>query len=116
MWNNTVGLLNGQYKYLTAETFGFKINANGTLMKKKQCWSLELFPLPNQTEEVSEFEYVAIKSHLGNYLAVDTYGNVTCENSERNDNCRFIITICAMSIGKDNGKSYLKLFLIINYF
>lgn len=36
-------------------------------------------------------------------LAVDAYGNVTCDSKERNDNCRFIITICAMSIGKDNG-------------
>lgn len=68
MWTNTVGLINGQYKYLTAETFGNKINANGTAMKKKQQWSLELFPFPGQSEEVSEFEYVAIKSHLGNYL------------------------------------------------
>jgi len=101
MWTNTVGLINGQYKYLTAESFGFKINANGNGMKKKQQWSIELFPLPGQTEEVSEFEYVAIKSHLGNYLAVDAYGNVTCDSKERNDNCRFIITICAMSIGKE---------------
>lgn len=37
-------------------------------MKKKQQWSLELFPFPGQSEEVSEFEYVAIKSHLDTYL------------------------------------------------
>lgn len=37
------------------------------------------------------------------HSAVDAYGNVTCDSKERNDNCRFIITICAMSIGKDNG-------------
>lgn len=76
MWNNTVGLINGQHKYLTAETFGFKINCNGTGMKKKQQWSIELFPFfpsSGQAEEVSEFEYVAIKSHLGNYLGISRF-------------------------------------------
>ena len=36
-----VGLLNHQGRYLTAETFGCKINASGTALRKKQIWYIE---------------------------------------------------------------------------
>lgn len=125
MWSGTVGLINGQYKYLTAETFGHKINANGVALKKKQLWSIEPFPFnangngngsgsarssaslvsQNSIEEMDELENIAIKSHLNCYLAVDSYGNVTCDSQELHDGCRFTITICAMTQeGHDEGK------------
>ena len=104
MWTQTVGLINGQYKYLTAETFGHKINANGTGLKKKQLWSIEPYPLTDEDaavnvdpSELLDQEHVAIKSHLNCYLAVDSYGNVTCESSELHSGARFTITICSMT-------------------
>lgn len=110
MWHQTVGLVNGQYKYLTAETFGFKVNTNGTSMKKKQQWTLEPYPMDgnvNPNDEFAEQEHVAIKSHLNCYLAVDSFGNVTCESQELSSGARFTITICSMTSGDGEFNSLL---------
>jgi fascin 1/2 len=109
MWSGTVGLVNGQYKYLTAETFGYKINANGVGLKKKQQWTIEPFPTngeqngSSRLEDIDELENVCIRSHLNCYLAVDSFGNVTCESQERTEGARFTITICSMSQGMAQG-------------
>jgi fascin 1/2 len=132
MWSGTVGLVNGQYKYLTAETFGHKINANGVGLKKKQQWTIEPFPTngeqngSSRLEDIDELENVCIRSHLNCYLAVDSFGNVTCESQERTEGARFTITICSMSQGMAQGlksiilsitlsKSLLLLYLLIKY-
>lgn len=104
MWSETVGLVNGQAKYLTAETFGYKINASGVGLKKKQLWSIESFPLDENgsyDELSTDLEHVAIKSHLGKYLAVDSFGNVTCDQDELSPAARFTITICSMCDSSD---------------
>lgn len=88
----TIGLINVQYKYLTAETFGFKINSNGASLKKKQIWTLE--PVPGQANAIY------LKSHLDKYLAVDSFGNVTCESEERESGCRFLISVAEDNSGK----------------
>lgn len=82
-----VGLLNSRYKYLTAETFGCKVNANGVALKKKQLWSLE--PFAGDSEE----EAVCLRSHLGKYLAVDQFGNVTCDSEEREAGAKFKVVV-----------------------
>ncbi|XP_072746922.1 protein singed [Anoplolepis gracilipes] len=86
----TVGLINGKFKYLTAETFGFKINANGSSLKKKQLWTLE----------GSEHQ-VFLRSHLDRYLAVDQFGNVTCESEDSSDpGCAFQIQLASDGSGR----------------
>ncbi|XP_015512233.1 protein singed [Neodiprion pinetum] len=86
----TVGLINGQFKYLTAETFGFKINANGASLKKKQLWTLE-----------GSEQQVFLRSHLDRYLAVDQFGNVTCEAEDTADpGCAFQIQVASDGSGR----------------
>ena len=66
----TIGLVNSRFKYLSAETFGFRTNANGKSLKKKQTWILE----PS-----TDGQSVTLKSHLDKYLSVDQFGNITCD-------------------------------------
>ena len=66
----TIGLINSKYKYLSAETFGFRTNANGKTLKKKQIWILE----PS-----GDGDTIVMRSHLNKYIAVDQFGNVTCD-------------------------------------
>jgi len=81
----TIGLINSRHKYLSAETFGFRVNANGTSMKKKQVWILEPY---------GDGDSICLRSHLNKYLAVDQFGNVTCENEEKDDLAKFEISVC----------------------
>ncbi|XP_026478319.1 protein singed [Ctenocephalides felis] len=88
----TIGLINAKYRYLTAETFGFKVNCNGASLKKKQIWTLE----PAASGE----SIIYLRSHLGKYLSVDSFGNVMCEGDERDAGCRFQISIADDGTGK----------------
>jgi len=60
------GLRNYQGLFLTAETFGFRINCNSKVMKKKQIFFLE---------QDAASGAVFIKSHLNKYLTADAAGN-----------------------------------------
>lgn len=79
----TLGLLNdASKKYLTLETFGFKLNVDGTSLRKKQMWTLE-------QDEGSQICY--FRSHLNRYLSADPKGNVKCEEEERTEETKFTV-------------------------
>lgn len=87
-----VGFVNYEGKYLTAETFGFKLNASGTTLKKKQKWTLEFDPQEDDT--------IYLRSHLGRYLAGDRRGNATCASEQRGQAERFRIHYAADGSGR----------------
>ena len=92
-----VGLINYQGKYLTAETFGFKINASGATMRKKQVWTIEHDPKGD--------DIIYIRSHLGRYLSSDKRGNVSCNSESTGPEEKFsIVYEDTRKGGTDSGK------------
>ena len=92
-----VGLINSHGKYLTAETFGFKINASGATMRKKQVWIFEHEPKGD--------DIIYIKSHLGRYLSSDKRGNVSCNSESTGQEQKFCIVYeDTRKGGTDSGK------------
>lgn len=77
-----IGLINSAGRYLTAETFGFKINASAPTLRKKQFWTL----VQDSNEEV-----VYLKSHLGKYLAGDKQGVATCDSDDQDPDTKFVL-------------------------
>ena len=100
----TVGLVNSRHKYLSAETFGFKINANGKTMKKKQVRLVSCRAAFSSNtiimtqvwilEPYGDGDSICLRSHLHKYLAVEQFGNVTCENEEKDESAKFEISVC----------------------
>ncbi|KAJ0058127.1 hypothetical protein NL108_007411 [Boleophthalmus pectinirostris] len=77
------GLINYENRYLTAEAFGFKVNASANSMKKKQIWTLE--------QDELDGPVVFLRSHLGRYLGSDKDGKISCGAEKPEAECRFII-------------------------
>ena len=89
-WN--IGLMNCDGKYLTAENFGFKVNATGNTLRKKQKWIIE--------QDNDEFVYLL--SPLNCYLSTDKYGKLSCDKQTSDNDCKFYLE------SNNNGKLAFK--------
>jgi len=87
-----LGLINDKSCYLTAETFGFKINASGNTLRKKQTWTL--------VHDNKEEDTIYIRSHLNRFMRGDSKGNVFCDSEEKSEDTQFRIIYKSDGSGK----------------
>ncbi|XP_062508148.1 fascin-like isoform X2 [Corticium candelabrum] len=82
------GLIAADGKYLTAEKFGFKINASAAAMKPAQIWDME-GPVAGPPGHEAEDDWIYLRSYLNRYLGVDDGGNVSGDAEEKGEKNKF---------------------------
>jgi fascin 1/2 len=78
------GLINAAGKYLTAETFGFRINCNAGALKRKQIWFLEAD---------ASSDKVYFRSSLGRYLTTTAAGAFNGDAETKGPNEQFEVQV-----------------------
>lgn len=86
----TFGLIHANGRYLTAENFGFRINATGSSLKKRNIFALVAPDGPVPGLEGKDGA-VFIKTHLNKYLAINGDGKLSGNTDEPDNECGFII-------------------------
>ena len=82
--------MNSEGKYLTAESFGHKVNATGPTMRKKQKWHIEQAPSSSSSSS-DEQHVVHLISPLGFYMSTDKYGKISCDKASGDHECKFLL-------------------------
>ncbi|RXM36218.1 Fascin [Acipenser ruthenus] len=79
----SLGFINSANKYLTAESYLYKVNATASSMRHKQIWQMEFLK--------QDQPRVHLRSCFSRYLTADNNGKLTCDKEAPSSTSVFIL-------------------------